>query len=131
MLADGLSRLRSYLIDEGYLYEDTSKCYVKSVEGAFLVDTMNRIEDDALRKPVVDDLINEQRKDASCRILLNQIDDSDSPYLIDNGKVYQDVHDQMMPASTSYRLDSDRPYCTMHMTTHWEDTPAEDEHATR
>lgn len=79
---DVLSRLQSDHVDERFQHENISKRLVVFVDGPFSVSTVSSIEGDAPCRPTIDDFITERHEDASRWILLNQIDDNDSPYVI-------------------------------------------------
>lgn len=80
MVADALLRLQSYRMDESYLDEDIPNCYVEYVEDIFSVDIVKSSRNDDSRKKTINDLIRKQRKDDSCRILMNRVNDSNSSY---------------------------------------------------
>lgn len=87
MVADPLSCLQSYHMDESYLDENIQKCYVYHVEGMWPVDTVNSIEGNALRKTTIVDLTVGQHGDDSCPVFMNQMEYNDRPFQADDGRV--------------------------------------------
>lgn len=75
-------------MDERFLDENILERYVEYVESTFLVDIVNSIEGNAPRNPTNDYLIKEHHEYAACWDLMNQIDDNNSPFLIEKKGVF-------------------------------------------
>lgn len=74
-------------MNERYVNEDLPKPYVEYVEGTLFIETVNRIKVNALCKPTIDDCKNKKHKNSSYQTLMDQINDIDSLYSIDEREV--------------------------------------------
>lgn len=67
---------------ESYLDETILECFIIYDEKNISVETVSTIKDDALRRHRIGNLIKEEHKDASSRVLINQLDNNDGSTVI-------------------------------------------------